>query len=267
MELYQAEVNAPKLRGRGADSTSSFKKQVAEAAARHGGVSAAAFAAATALESDAKETSSTSAVKISEDDMDGLVDAFCDAAVAISEAFWKNGGKHHSEDDAYPQAACDAAYNEANAALNGAYNYPDPVLFRPTLATAPYMFRPTIQGAMSYFIGTECLLKSGNAEDQFPPGNDGTSFREHGFALANYGPSYSGISGCSWVPYGYVTGVNSGVAQGQVIFERVEGTESVVDKTFSFGTYAGSGDIVITAHDSSAAVERDMSTQYVFGDD
>ncbi len=48
MELYQAEVNAPKLRGRGADSTSSFKKQVAEAAARHGGVSAAAFAAATA---------------------------------------------------------------------------------------------------------------------------------------------------------------------------------------------------------------------------
>lgn len=219
------------------------------------------------LESDAKETSSASAVKISEDDMDGLVDAFCGAAVAISEAFWKNGGKHHSEDDAYPQAACDAAYDVANEALNGAYNYPDPVLFKPTLATAPYMFRPTIQGAMSYFIGTECLLKSGNAEDQFPPGNDGTSFREHGFALANYGPSYSGISGCSWVPYAYVTGVNAGVAQGRVIFERVEGTESIVDKTFSFGIFAGSGDIVMTAHDSSAAVEAHNSTQYVFGDD
>ena len=217
------------------------------------------------LESDVQETSSTSAVKILQDDMDGLAEAFCGAAVAISEAFWKHGGKHHSEDDAYPQAACDAAYEQATAALRGAYNYPDPVLFKPTLTTAPYTFRPTMEGALSYFIGTECLLKSGNAQDQFPPGNDGTSFKEYGFALANYRPDYSGFSGCSWVGESYVTGVNAGVAQGQVIFERSEGTTSVVDKTFSFGVCAHSGDIVMTGHHSSTEIEADadVSTQYV----
>lgn len=95
------------------------------------------------LESDAHaheyeyEASSTSAVKILQDDMDALAEAFCGAAVAISEAFWTNGGKHHSKDDAYPRAACDAAYEQATAALNGAYNYPDPVLFKPTLSSAP----------------------------------------------------------------------------------------------------------------------------------
>ena len=32
---------------------------------------------------------------IEQEDMDALVDAFCGAAVAISDAFWNNGGKHH----------------------------------------------------------------------------------------------------------------------------------------------------------------------------
>lgn len=221
------------------------------------------------LESDAHaheyETSSTSAVKILQDDMDALAEAFCGAAVAISDAFWTNGGKHHSKDDAYPQAACDAAYEQATAALNGAYNYPDPVLFKPTLSSAPYTFRPTMEGALSYFIGTECLLKSGSAEEQFPPGNDGTSFREYGFALANYRRDYSGFSGCSWVGDSYVEGVNAGVAQGQIVFERSEGTTSVVDKTFSFGVCAHSGNIVMTGHHSSGEVETDSleTTQYV----
>ena len=211
------------------------------------------------------ETSSTSAVKILQDDMDALAEAFCGAAVAISDAFWTNGGKHHSKDDAYPQAACDAAYEQATAALNGAYNYPDPVLFKPTLSSAPYTFRPTMEGALSYFIGTECLLKSGSAEEQFPPGNDGTSFREYGFALANYRRDYSGFSGCSWVGDSYIEGVNAGVAQGQIVFERSEGTTSVVDKTFSFGVCAHSGNIVMTGHHSSGEVEADsvVTTQYV----
>lgn len=220
------------------------------------------------LESDSniQKASSTSAVKITQDDMDALVEAFCGAAVAISDAFWQNGGKHHSKADAYPQAACDAAYEQAMAALNGAYNYPDPVLFKPTLTAAPYTFRPTKEGALSYFIGTECLLKSGNAEDQYPPGNDGSSFREYGFALANYGPHYSGISGCTWTADSYVTGENVGVAQGKVSFERTEGTTSTVDKTFTFG-YAHPGDIVITGHHSSEEVEAGKSNQYVFDDE
>ena len=61
---------------------------------------------------------------IEQEDMDTLVNGFCGAVLDISDAFWSNGGKHHTEDDAYPQEACDAAYAEAMAALNGAYNYP-----------------------------------------------------------------------------------------------------------------------------------------------
>ena len=203
---------------------------------------------------------------IEQEDMDALVYAFCGAAVTISDAFWSNGGKHHTEDDAYPQEACDAAYDVALGALNGAYNYPDPVLFKPTLTTAPYTFRPTKQGALSYFIGTDCLLKSGTDEDQFPPGNDGTDFKEYGFGLANYGPRYSGFSGCEWVGDSYVTGNNVGVAQGQVSFERTEGTISTVDKTFSFGIDE-SGGVVITGHHSSSVIDEEKSTQYVFADD
>ena len=202
---------------------------------------------------------------IEQADMDGLADAFCGAAVAISDAFWENGGQHHTKDNAYPQEACDAAYEVALGALNGAYNYPEPVLFKPTLTTAPYTFRPTKAGALSYFIGTDCLLKSGTEDEQFPPGNDGSDFREYGFGLANYGPRYSGFSGCEWVGDSYVTGEAVGVAQGQIFFERNEGTTSVVDKTFSFGYQDGG--VVITGHHSSQVVDDVNSNQYVFGDE
>jgi len=217
------------------------------------------------LESDSNtqeiSSTSTSTVKITETEMNGLVEAFCSTAVAISEAFWTNGGKSHSEDDAYPQAACDAAYEVALGALNLAYNYPDPVLFKPTLTTAPYTFRPTKEGALSYFIGTDCLLKSGHAGNQFPPGNDGSAFKEYGFGLANY-RAHTGITGCKWVPNSYVTGENVGVAQGEVVFERKEGGASTVDKTFSFGVSSGSP--VITGHHSSSDIDAGRSTQYVF---
>ena len=42
---------------------------------------------------------------IEQADMDGLADAFCGATVAISDAFWENGGQHHTKDNAYPQEA------------------------------------------------------------------------------------------------------------------------------------------------------------------
>ena len=83
------------------------------------------------------------------------------------------------------------------AALGGAYNYSDPVLFKSTLATVPYTFRPTKQGALSYFIGNDCLLKLGTDEDQFPPAELMAQTLGNGFALANYGPRYSGFSGCT----------------------------------------------------------------------
>jgi hypothetical protein len=45
----------------------------------------------------------------------------------------------------------------------------------------------------------------------------------------------------------YSYGESVGIAQGRVIFDRVEGATSTVDKTFSFGI-----DDVITGHHSSA---------------
>ena len=62
-----------------------------------------------------------------------------------------------------------------------------------------------------------------------------------------------------------MTGNNAGVAQGKVIFERTEGTTSVVDKTFSFGVYR-SGAVVITGHHSSLDIGAAQSTQYTFDD-
>lgn len=36
----------------------------------------------------------TMAGAVTQNDMDGLVEAFCAAAVNISDSFWQNGGKH-----------------------------------------------------------------------------------------------------------------------------------------------------------------------------
>ena len=84
--------------------------------------------------------------------------------------------------------------------------------------------------------------------------------------MANYGARYSGFSSCEWVSDSYVTGNNVGVDQGQVSFERTEGTITTVDKTFSFGIDE-SGGVVITGHHSSLVVDEEESNQYVFADD
>lgn len=208
-----------------------------------------------------KAKSGKGMVSITKGDMDGLVGAFCTAAGAISNAFWSNGGKNAAEPDAYPKAACDAAYSEAYAALTGAYNYPDLVLFKPTISTAPNTFRPMLGGALSYFIGTDCLQMSGRPEDQFPAGNDGTTFREYGFALGNYNPGAQGWSDCKWRPNNYHAGGRTGAAQGQIDFYKTEGGILTVDKTFTFGLNGGTK--VITGHHSSLAVDKAGSSQYV----
>lgn len=138
---------------------------------------------------------------------------------------------------------------------------------KPTWTTGSQTFRPTFEGALSYFIGTDCLL-SAAPEYAFPPGNtDGSTFSEWGFALANYakhddGTKYSGFKGCTWTGDSYVMSDTMGVAQGQVCFHRTEGKDSCVDKTFSFGLKDG---VVITGHHSSGVVTACESTQFEFG--
>jgi hypothetical protein len=107
------------------------------------------------------------------------------------QAYWCRGD-HANEtecggpvaDGPPPAAACQRAYEIAHGAIDGAYGYADSVLFKPTLTTEPYTYRPTRNGALSYFIGTECLNMVGLETEQFPDGNgDGKLFQENGFAI------------------------------------------------------------------------------------
>ena len=69
--------------------------------------------------------------------------------------------------------------------MDAAYGYDGKVLFKPTLSTSPYTFRETKAGALSYFIGTECLNMVGEADEQFPPGNHDGSMRHLPFVDPN----------------------------------------------------------------------------------
>ena len=141
---------------------------------------------------------------------------------------------------------------------------------KPTLSTGSNTFRPTFEGALSYFIGTECVL-SAAPEDVFPPGNtDGSTFKEYGFGLANYdkhddGTKYAGFADCTWEGNSYAMSDTMGVAQGKVIFHRTEGRTTTVDKTFSFEPKDGAmfNDVVITGHHSSVEIPECTSTQFV----
>lgn len=118
--------------------------------------------------------------------------AFSETVVAISQAFFNVGGGGPDGSGAATNLdGCLLAYDIATGALDAAYGYdlPNGVSFKPTLTTKPYTLRPTYQGALSYFIGTECLTLVGAEENFYPPLNsDGIFFYEYGFGIKNYGP-------------------------------------------------------------------------------
>ena len=79
-------------------------------------------------------------------------------------------------------------------------------------------------------------------------------------------PIKPGFSGCTLAGDSYVTCESVGMAQGQVIFDRVEGATSTVDKTFSFDIDDSTDQVVVTRHHSSLVIDDVDSTQYVFED-
>jgi len=205
------------------------------------------------------------------------VGAFMATVDAISKGYYAArggpaGGKLEilNGDDTNMEG-CKAAYNTAIGALNAAYGYNfGPVLFKPTVTAVGHTYRPTIEGALSYFIGTECLLLSHRAYNHgmfYPADNaDGTKFQEHGFGINNYGGS------TGWSPetysqdFTYLTGGNfchAGVAMGRVCFvENNNPTQAAgcVDKTFGF--VKGAPDqlpAVFTSHHSSSSIIGDGS--------
>ena len=199
------------------------------------------------------------------------IQSFTDGVPAISDAYWSAGGGPAGAGEAN-RAGCQAAYDASVAAIEALYGEGQ-VLFKPTLTTQPYTYRTTPQGALSYFIGTECLQMIGTLEDQFPPGNDGTMFQEYGFGLRNYNNFTGFINPTVWDPeafYYHLDGpyCDTSMAMGQVCFTS-NGSETegnvCVDKTWAFGRNAD-GIVEFTSHHSSAVVPFESSITICQGD-
>jgi hypothetical protein len=161
---------------------------------------------------------------------------------------------------------CKEAYLNSNAALFGAYAYPKQVNFKPTLTIEPYTYRTEHAGALSYFIGTECLNMAGTPHEQFPSRNntDGSEFQEYGFALNNANGKQGWVSPTVWDPELFHFHVDkeggpyceTSMALGQMCFTQGDdGSLVCVDKTFAFNRDAD-GNVVIVAHHSSKTIEE-----------
>jgi len=204
--------------------------------------------------------------------------AFKDTVDAISKKYYAAGGGPAGgkikilDGDITNMEGCKAAYNRAIVALDAAYGYNfGPVLFKPTYTAVGHTYRPTYEGALSYFIGTECLLLSHRAYNHgmvYPADNaDGTKFQEYGFGINNYGGS------TGWSPetyaedFEYNTGgkfCHAAVAMGRVCFvannNPRRAAASCVDKTFGFVKGApDQKNAVFTSHHSSGSITGDGS--------
>lgn len=188
-------------------------------------------------------------------DMEQTIGAFAGTPPTVTLAFRSDG--------------CAGAYEAAYSALQAAYAYNfGPVLFKPTLTSVPYTQRNTLAGALSYFIGTECMTEVNSMECNgpcvFPDGNEnGDIFNENGFGQSvpdgwqnNMEYSFNYLAGGAYC--------DSSIAIGQICWDKIDGdgSTSCVDKTFSFkkgDTSIGQLPAVITSHHSSKVIEDDST--------
>jgi len=223
---------------------------------------------------------------VEQEDAEATVAAFMGAVQGISEAYFDAGGgdantidENLANPDKSNETGCKAAYAEAMVALGAAYAYAyGPVLFKPTLTAVPYTYRNELNGALSYFIGTECVLLGGKPIDVFPPGNsDGSFFQEYGFGLRNSPQEWEGLNfvGKGWIDvypedFTYMTYKNSpvycdtAIAIGRICFvtapvplSRVPSLTTCVDKTFTFkNSRSPSAQLraLLTSHHSSSSI-------------
>jgi len=198
---------------------------------------------------------------------------FADAVINISDDYHNTVGDEETK--------CIAAYKKALESLQTAYAYQGDtrkVLFKPTLTSAPYTFRNDKAAALSYFIGTKCLIAGANSPDVpqrwvFPPGNeDGSIFKENGFALGLTQDRNGWKAVTKDGPYDVLSGgenCETALLVGQICWSAnnpdVAGT--CVDKTFSIinnpdpdSPVYGNLPAIITSHHSSAVVtERTLT--------
>jgi hypothetical protein len=112
------------------------------------------------------------------------------------------------------------------------------------------------------------LMMVGKEREQFPEGNDGNMFQEHGFALNNAGNSTGWIAPTVWDEDKWFFHVDkeggphchTSMAMGQMCFTGADGKLRCVDKTFAFNRDE-EGTVVIVTHHSSKTIKEDDSTR------
>lgn len=172
-------------------------------------LAASALLAATPVVADVKVYNAN----ITEADVQAAQTGWCNALVAISTEFDKNGRA--------------AAATLAGQVLDSAYGYNlGPVLFKPTLTEAPQTFRTTRAGALAYFVG---------GDPAFP--------KDTGFAL-------NGWTACAF--RNAAVHINGDVAttMGNVMITNKDGNVTTVDKTWTFKK-TDDGKLRIVLHHSS----------------
>ena len=182
------------------------------------------------------------------------------AVVDIGNAYKRGSSK---------QEKCELAGEFAFEVINKAYNYNfGNVLFKPTFTTKPFTYRPTMEGALSYFIGSECMRELGlQTDDQFPNPDKNFPPLDDGFAICNNAATNWTAEGWEKVVPDYenftIDTSNPGlaVAQGPIcFFSRWSSPDGIkytpcVDKTFTFVPNPNGDLPLLSTHHSSIKVE------------
>lgn len=166
--------------------------------------------------SGTSDQGATQTITISYDEVLAAQQTWCDAVVALGQAY-ANGGDYNAL---------------ASQILDAAYDYADgKVFFKPTLTFGERTFRASKEGAHSYFVG-------GNAA--YP--------EDKGFALRPWVRSWFENQGVG--NEGIQIHGNIAITQGWVYFEDPDGGVTMVDKTFVFRKDEN-GDLRLIVHHSS----------------
>jgi hypothetical protein len=153
-------------------------------------------------------------------------------------------------------------FDASVGALEAAYGYDaehgGKVLFKSTYSERPLTFRRTYQGALSHFIGTDCLALAGATDDQFP--NTDSKFSDAGFALNN-ADGKTGWKNATVSPeFVFSTGgdnCHTALAQGQICFENEDGSgNACFDRSFALNRRESDSAVVISLHHSSATISE-----------
>ena len=188
---------------------------------RRSSVAAAAFAVSSlaCAQVQSKPVVQVFDTAITEAEVNQLQKGWCDAVLAISNAY-QNGGY-------------DAAKAKASAVIDTAYAYKfGPVAFKPTYAIGDRTFRTTRDGALAYFVGPDPTIPQ---------------FRDKKLGFATYRHWVR----CEIKDYVMQLLGNTANTMGRVILTDSQGQTAEPEKTWTFLREID-GSVRIVLHHSSA---------------